>query len=811
MQIAKYPTYAGLFLLTLSTLAYEILLTRIFSVTMWYHFAFVAISVAMFGMSVGAVLVYLLPQFFAQAKTEIHLAQSSLLFAVSTVASFLYHSNVPFRDALSVSTALSVTCTYMITALPFIFGGISVCLALTRFADQTSSLYAVDLVGAAVGCLLPIALLKVVSAPASILVVAIIAAAAGMCFAISRSVRIQQIAVGAIFIFAATIVADQSLSGKLLRLQYIKGQREGPLLFEKWNHFSRITVVDQPLEASPTGWGLSPNLRLRRPPQKEVTLWMDSPAAATPITHYDGSFDNLEYLRYDIVNLVHYLCRDAKVLVVGSGGGRDILSALSFHQKSVTAVEINHDILRTLNGTFGDFSGHLDRDPRVTFVNDEARSFIARQPERFDVIQVSLVDTFAASAAGAFVLTENSLYTTQAWNIFLSKLSDNGVITFSRWYFPDRPAEMYRLTALATQSLLNNGITTPRQHIIIARRTGQYGVGTMLISKKPFSIDEVRSLQNICQRLGFELILTPVSAADNFMAQIADGQNFHRVISSYPLNIAPPTDDSPFFFNMLPFREIFHPDQWGIGNTSQNTRAIFVLACLALVVLVLAAACIIGPLAFASDRPVMRDHIPMFLYFGSIGLGFMFVEISQMQRLIVFLGHPTYALSVVLFSLLVFSGVGSASTKSISNSKGYVGRLALLLLFLGLFGGMTPLVTRYFQSSITPVRMLIALALLAPIGFFMGMAFPIGMRLAHQASSALTPWLWGINGAASVCASVFAIVLSISFGIHSAYWTGVGSYVVSALAYLYETKYGRRPTVTVPSMLVLRKAAAQLS
>jgi predicted membrane-bound spermidine synthase len=195
----------------------------------------------------------------------------------------------------------------------------------------------------------------------------------------------------------------------------------------------------------------------------------------------------------------------------------------------------------------------------------------------------------------------------------------------------------------------------------------------------------------------------------------------------------------------------------------------------------------------------------MFVYFGGIGLGFMFIEISQMQRLIVFLGHPTYALSVVLFSLLIFSGIGSFSIKPDIKSNEGVIRFSFLLLFLALFGGITPLITSHFQTSTTPVRMLIALAILAPIGFFMGMAFPLGMRLANRSVSALTPWLWGINGAASVCASVFAIVLSISFGIHSAYWTGVGAYFAAATAYLYESRLAPR-TITES---VLRRLAAR--
>ena len=785
MRTAKRSIYLGLFLITLATVAYEILLTRIFSVTMWYHFAFVAISVAMFGMSVGAVLVYIVPKWFRDRDTEYHLVQGSLLFSLAVVASFLYHAHVPFIDSLSFLQALSLACFYIVTALPFTFGGIVVCLVLTRFPEQTGKLYATDLIGAAIGCAMPIVLLKYLDAPTAVFAVALIANLGAICFAGRRFDSVRRLTLYSSAVIVLVMVGNRAFNGELLRLEYVKGAREEPRpLFEKWNHFSRITVVNQPLSSSPMGWGLSPHFKPHRSPQSELMLWMDFPAAATPITHYAGNLDNFDYLRYDIVNLVHYLRTNANVLVIGAGGGRDILSALKFNQKSVVAVDINRDILHTVNGVFGDFSGHLDRDPRVTFVNDEARSYVARQPAKYDVIQVSLIDTFAASAAGAFVLTENSLYTREAWSIFLSKLSDNGILTFSRWYFRDRPAEVYRLTALATQSLLDSGIELPRNHIILARKNADLGIGTILVSKKPFSLEDIRAVENICSTLGFEVVLAPGYDRDHLFAEIANSKNLTNFATQYPLNISPPTDNSPFFFNMLRFRDVIHPELSNIGNMSHNTRAVFTLAWLAIVVVLLTATCIIVPLFLVSDRNVLRGNVPMFFYFGAIGLGFILIEISQMQRLVVFLGHPTYALSAVLLSLLTFSGIGSHSTKWILKSGDAQMRLGLLVVSLVLFGGLTPVITHQLQTLTTPARILVSVAILAPIGFFMGMAFPLGMRVASKSCSGLTPWLWAINGATSVCASVLAIVMAISFGIQSALWTGVASYLLAGVAYM---------------------------
>ncbi len=794
--------YAALFLVALATLMYEILLTRIFSVTMWYHFAFVAISVAMFGMTTGAILVYVLPKYFTQAQAKSHLALSALLFAIFSIVGVLTHLCIPIltdRSLLSISGLYSVLLTYFSISVPFIFSGICVCICLTRFPKQVSKLYGVDLVGAAIGCILVIYALRMTDGPTAVVVVAFLASLAASLFAaeagrarLARGAGITGLVL-AISAVGHTILLEKQLP--LFRVLWVKSKPDHAHLYEAWNSFSRVTVSGDPdVPQVPLGWGMSPacpsHLQTRR-------LWLEIDAfAGTGLTGFDGNLDGLEHLKYDLTNLVHYIRPNSKVLIVGAGGGRDVLSALKFGQKEIVAVEINPDIIRTVNGRFGDFTGHLDRYPQVRFVNDEARSYIARQQDRFDILQVSLVDTSAATAAGAFVLTENALYTVEAWKSFLEHLTPNGVLTVSRLYVQDVPAEVYRLTSLASTALMALGVETPRKNITLARGPGGHREDVpckivavnILVSKEPFSDDDLSTIEDVTGKLRFELALTPRVAADETFARIASGKDLDAFTASYPLNIAAPTDDDPFFFHMLRLRNAFAKDARNQGWWQFNMIAVYTLAILLVVVVVLTALCIIVPLLLTSERGTLTGALPLCAFFASIGLGFMLVEISQMQRLIIFLGHPTYGLSVVLFSLLLSSGCGSYLTQALSGPRLARPGAVLLLVLLAVlvtFGTVTPYAIARFDGSTTPVRILVAVAILFPLGLFMGMAFPMGIKVASARSEALTPWLWGINGAMSVTASVLAVAIALSAGISACFWTGVACYVAALVTFIW--------------------------
>lgn len=794
--------YLGLFLVTLATIAYQILLTRIFSVTIWYHFAFLAISISMLGMTVGAIAVYLMPETFSVEKVHRQLARSAFAFGLSIMASLLIHLSFPVSTDGSPASIASLVFTCVIIAVPFTASGICVALVLTSFARQVSSLYAVDLVGASIGCIVLIGLLGITDGPTAVFAVAFFALLGALCFAgsvesraLRGSIGIAVVATGLFVVGHTILVHRQQAIVRVVWAVSPRGPEPVPRpLHEEWNTHARIRVFgDTELRKRPFGWSMSPTLD-RKWKTNELFLEIDS-GALTVLTRFDGDLGKLGYLRYDITNLAHSLRSDADVLVVGAGGGRDILSALVFDQASVLGLEVNSSILDVTHRRFGDFTGHLDAHPKTRFEHDEARSFIARSKDHFDILQISLIDSWAATAAGAFVLTENSLYTVEAWKSFLEHLKPGGILTVTRYYFEKHPGAAYRMTSLAVAALEEMGVQSPRDHIALVRlppnNRSAPTMGTILVSRDPFSAEDMAKLDRVVTDLRFRLVLTPEFALDEVFEGIAAGGDLDDLYASLPLDVSPSTDDRPFFFHMLRLRDVFNPalrgDQ-GIANF--NIQAVIILGVLLLTVTVLTALFIVVPLVLRSRISSVREVAPWFLVFAGIGAGFMMIEISQMERLVVFLGHPIYALSVVLFTLLLSSGLGSFATQRIADeelAKAIPIRLGILLAALALFGFLTPAITASLGSASNPVRIAASIGVLAPIGFMMGMPFPMGIRAAASRPSTedLTPWLWGMNGATSVLASVLAIVVAMNAGITVSFWTGFACYVVAVAGMLW--------------------------
>ncbi len=793
----RASTYIGIFFVALATLMYEILLTRIFSVTMLYHFAFVALSVAMFGLTAGALIVYLAPGLFPPERLRHRLALAAVAFPIAMVVSFMTGLSIPFRMGSSVVEVYAIAFTYVVTAVPFVVSGVAICLTLTGFPGKVSRLYAADLAGAALGCVLLIGAIGWSDGPTAVLWVAFLASLGGVAFATDSGSRtLRSVGVASLLVLGVAAASHTMLVRKgapIFRIVYSKGVVETLPLYEKWNSYSRVRVMGDPRRELPVqGWGLSPLVPQKRLRQLhlDIDVW-----AGTVMTHFDGDLGAVEHLKYDVTNIAYYLRTGHDALVIGAGGGRDVLSALAFGARSVTAVDINKDIIGTVNGRFGDFTGHLDRDPRVRFVNDEARSFVARSPDRFGSIQISLIDTWAATAAGAFVLGENSLYTVEAWTTFLGHLTDDGVLTVSRWYFRDRPAEMYRTTTIAVEALRVLGVPDPRRHIAIVRTMlpttasttdMPEGVGTILVSRRPFTDAELDTLDRETSRLQFEVPFSPRVAHDETFERLTGTVGLDEFLGSYPVNITAPTDDSPFFFNMLRLRDIGRTSLLDFGSLSHNMRAVATLGILCVTVTVLTAICIILPLWMTRDRVRLAGAGPLFMYFIAIGFGFMLIETSQMQRLIIALGHPTYGLSVVLFALLLSSGIGSYLTESVTaGTAPAAGRRGLLALVavLAVFGAVTPAVARWIEPMTTPMRIMAAVLLLFPAGLFMGMAFPLAMKLASARVRELTPWFWGLNGAASVMASVLSVCIALTWSISTAFWVGWLCYAFAFAAF----------------------------
>jgi hypothetical protein len=803
----------GLATLSLATLAFEILLTRILSVTVWYHFAFLAISMAMFGMTAGALWVYLRPERFRDVRAA--LARHSVAAGLAMPMALLVHLAIPIVEEGSAATLFGVLLTLLAFAAPFFFAGVVVCLALSRFPLQVSRLYAADLLGAAAGCLLVIGLLRVLDGPSAVLAAGAVAVLGAVAFAaeaadprrFSRTVSLAALCIVLAFAHASLARAGRPF----IRLLWIKGQRAGTPLYEKWNAYSRIAVASE--SSAPFGWGLSSSCPETRP-VRQLGLRIDG-SARTVLTAFHGDLAPLRYLTCDVTNVAYPLRPGSRVLVIGAGGGRDVLSALVFGQPRVVAVELNREILAAVNETYGGFTGHLDRRPEVTFVADEARSWLERSPDRFDVVQISLIDTWAATSAGAFVLAENGLYTLEAWRTFLRHLTDHGVLTVSRWYVRERPAEMMRLVSLARGALADAGVSDPRAHLVVMayrRQNGgaPEGIGTLLISPSPFSPEDLAALDATAGRYGFEVAVSPRGGTDPALVAVADGTPPPRSPSGLRLDLSPPTDDRPFFFQMLRLRDALRPGLERDALIDPNVRAVRILGVSLAIVILLTISTLLVPLALDTARRkelgALRGAAPFLLYFLAIGTGFMMIELSQMQRLIIFLGHPVYGLSIVLAVLLLASGLGAFASGRLGGPepgrRGIV-LLAVMVAVLLVYKLASVEILSSFRGSSTPVRLAVAAAVLAPLGCCLGMAFPIGLKLAaSRRGEDLLPWLWAANGASSVCASVVASMISFAAGISAAFWVGVACYAFALSAFwIMESRRGGLARIEEPRVL----------
>jgi hypothetical protein len=443
-------------------------------------------------------------------------------------------------------------------------------------------------------------------------------------------------------------------------------------------------------------------------------------------------------------------------------------------------VEINPNIIKVVNERFGDYTGHLDRDARVTLVTDEARSYLARAAkERCDILQLTFIDTWAATAAGAYVLTENTLYTIEGWQVFLGRLEDNGLLAVARGVGP----ELARLVALGREALRASGVAQPERHMMLvtnqkARPPRSFGrMGLLLLRKTPFPADEVAQIRALAAQMQFEVEVEPDGAKSPFLRALATGHGIEKNKPPESLNYSAPSDDRPFFFNLQRFstetmlQGFSHP----VGLLMNLLAGVVVLSLI----------CIVLPLAL-SGIALARADGAFLCFFAAIGAGFMLIEISMLQRLIVFLGHPAYSLSVILFVLLLASGFGSWISARVPDDR--VARrgewvLIVLAAVLAAVGAATGPLIALFEAAETPLRIAVSSALLASMGIFMGMAFPLGMRLAMASRAPLGPWLWGVNGAMSVLASVLAVVLAMTYGISASFWTGVASYLVALGAF----------------------------
>lgn len=783
--------YVGVGLVSLSVLMLQLVLTRLFSATMYYHFAFLAISLALFGAGASGVAMYLLGPRLRRWRAAGLLAVLTALFAVATVLALLVVLHNPLSPVEPGRlTLVKLARIYGAAAFAFLCAGGAVTVAVSAFGRDMSRLYFFDLAGAAAGCLLLIPVLDLLGAPNTVLFVAVVAASAAVLFASAGLERPRRrwpmVTAGALAVALAALLAA-NLAGGRLDVRTAKGLVEaGNVIFARWNSFSRVTV-----------WGSLSN--------DSVLIMIDADAATVL------SRDGRDLLRHAheagrVEALAYHVRPGARALIIGPGGGTDVIRARLLGAGDITAVEVNPIIARDIASAepFRSYSGAVFEQPGVRLVVDEARSFIRRSRARWDVIQGTMVDTWAATAAGAFALTENNLYTVEAFEDYLAHLDEQGVLSLTRWLL-DPPDQLLRLVSLARASLAALGRPDASRHVMVVRGPWERGsnraAATFLLKKAPFTDDEVRRVEDVARRHGFALLYTPLTRPPNDFTRLLEAPDPEGFWRNFPSDIAPPRDDSPFFFHTVRVDRLADALA-SVGERRKTNLGTFVLFSLLGITAAVTLLFILGPLAVARGRDLAGGtgrKLRAILYFACLGAGFIIVEVALVQKCILFLGHPVYSLAVVLFALLVFSGLGSALSGRLADARldGALPRVVLTVAALVVAAVLALSPVFYALVHLERAwRIAVTVVLLAPLGLVMGMPMPMGIRLLSLRAPEIVPWAWGVNGAASVLGSVAALAIAMLSGFDTALMAAAGLYVLAMAAGVRPGK-GPRPVDSI--------------
>ena len=754
--------YTAVALTTLATLLLELSLTRIFSVVFYYHFAFLAISIALFGLGVGGVFSYFVAGWQGTLFRKLGwLSASNCVFVIVAVVTVLVQKG----DLTSAQLAL----VYFFNALPFFCSGIIISLVISETIDRVNRVYFFDLAGAAGGCLLLVLMLRTFGGPNTAIAAGVVFAAAAAIWFNLAGDRAGRVASVSLALLLALFVVLNMKQG-WIDVRYANGQKLRVDEFHKWNEFSRVAVA---VEAG----------------MQEIFIDGD---ASTGIANFDldhlSARDRQELLHQG-ASLPYNLRPGAKTLIIGPGGGWNVSRAIASGSRDVTGVEINPIIADTImRGKFSDLSRRLYFRPEVHIHVDDGRTFVRRSPEKYQVLQATLVDTWASTAAGAFALSESYLYTTDAFEDYLAHLTDDGVLAITRWGF-EPPRESLRLLSLAIVALHQAGEKEAWRNVIVGREwpgeLKKFGArDTVLISRRPFSADDIALAKSATAEAKMTAVYLPGEQIPNQFTDLlrsSDPSNYER---HYKFDISAVNDNRPFFFYIVQPRGLFTFLQGATKASADykvNKAVPLLFELLGISIVAVGVMIVLPPLLLGTRIPRNRSVQIFLLYFLAIGVGYILIEVALIQKFVLFLGHPTYALTVVIFSLLLSSGLGSVCSGKLAAGGRLSAVLGLVALVVALLGvvvtlALTPLVGLPLEAKI-PLTVL----LIFPAGFAMGIPFPAGLARLELWHKPALRWAWSLNAASSVLGSVGALLCAIYFGLLQTLWLGGGFYLAALL------------------------------
>jgi spermidine synthase len=801
---------ASVALISASALGLEIVLMRLLSIAWWHHFAYMVISLALLGYGASGTFLtltrgWLLPRFGAAY------AVSAALFGLAAPAAFALAQRVPYSPleiAWDPSQLLGLTAVYLILAVPFFCAGTALGLALARFAAGAGRVYAADLVGAGSGAAAVIGLLFLLPPAEALVALGAAGLGAAALAALERDGEGARSWAGAaaLAVAAVALVAlwpRPWVEPEVSQFKGLPGALRVPgveVVAESSSPLGLLTVVESrqvPLRHAP---GLS--LASRRTPPEQLGVFTDADSLTVIDRLPEGDLAAASY-RDDLSSaLPYHLLERPSVLVLGAGGGGEVAAGLHHGAREVDAVELDPRMVALVGERFAPFAGRLYDRPEVAVHVAEARGFAAASERRWDLVQVALLDSFTASAAGTHALSESHLYTVEAVGTFLDRLEPGGLLAFTRW-LEVPPRGSLKLFAIAVEALERRGVEGPEalgRRLLLVR---SWKTATLLVKNGDFTPEELAAARAFAEERWFDLAWAPDMRReeanrfnvwdephlhDGARAILAGGETRRRYFDRYKFHVEPATDDRPYFFRFFKWQTLpellalrgrggTHLLEWGypvlIATLTQAVVAGLVL--------------IVAPLAVLrrARRRDSEERRPglarVALYFLCLGLAFLAVEIAFIQRFTLFLAHPLYAVAVVLAGFLVFAGAGSAASARLRRSPISLAIAAVVVLAVTYTLALPPLFARAIALPQT-AKVIVALAFLAPPAFFMGMPFPLGLARTARRDPAWIPWAWAVNGCASVVSAVAATLGAVHFGFRAVVLTAAALYALAALA-----------------------------
>jgi len=768
-------------LVTASLLLSEIALTRVFSGTIGYYFAFMSISVAMLGLGAGSLWVTLRGK--VEIAPEERAGRAAFVLAIAIAAStLLYLRYYPAMGDPGNAGQWAQVGIFAALFVPFLVSGVLVSTVFEAAGSAFAALYAVDLIGASVGCVVAVLLLDHVAAPKAMLVIAAIAGLASPLYFLSaqakRAAAISAVALVSVFGIGGYALRDSPL----FKVEVIRNSKVYGIAHDEWNDFSRV-VVKWGLFCT---WGLSETYPGRNDPQFDLMI---EGVAGTQIQKFDGDLKKLDFMESDIMALPHYVKKTGSTLALGVGGGFDILMARHFGKDPVIGVEVNPLVGKIVNDRFASWSGRPYYQPGIKVNFENARTFVKRDQGQYDIVTVTWVDSGAATGAGAFALTENYLYTVDAFRDYLARTKDDGILAFMRARrSPDYDA--IKGIGIVVEAMRELGIPDPEKNIIVSSVASPYFLRRelthVMVRKHPWTAEEIATVDEVRKRLHFGDAYTPGRVpGDADIGRLITGKDRKAVYASFPFDMEPNTDDRPFYFFLreMEGREAGHD----VKVLQQSLVTIFVLI----------GAFLIIPL-IALFRRGVGGHSAVTLaaptgYFALLGLGFMLVEMKLLQQSVLVVGNPTLSLAAVLAALLLSTGLGSLLSERIAKSAdprkrgGQVFLALLVTLVVALVSAEK--IAEVLVANGLFVRTLGVVLAIAPLGFLLGCPLPLGMWSLRgdkgEAPEGVVAWCWGINGMLGVAGSAVAIWIAIHHGLRAAFLVGVGCYIVAAALFFF--------------------------